>query len=122
MGVMKQRFARTLGALATVLCVSASVAVAAPGANRGLADEVRSAKPDKPAKPAKTANHDRGRHLGQVGHEEQPQEEPDGQNGRPQNHGWFVSQVAKDHSLTGREHGKAVSEVARSNQGKPEKP
>jgi hypothetical protein len=39
---------------------------------------------------------------------------------RKQNHGWFVSQAAHDQSLTGSEHGKAVSEVARGNAGKPE--
>ncbi len=38
---------------------------------------------------------------------------------RPHNHGWFVSQAAKDHSMTGKAHGAAVSKVARSNQGKP---
>ena len=38
---------------------------------------------------------------------------------RKHNHGWFVSQVAQDHSVTGRAHGEAVSEVARSDQGKP---
>jgi hypothetical protein len=38
---------------------------------------------------------------------------------RPVNHGWYVSQVAHDHGLAGRDHGKAVSEVARSDQGKP---
>ena len=35
------------------------------------------------------------------------------------NHGAAVSAVAKDPSLTGREHGQAVSEVARSDAGKP---
>ena len=35
------------------------------------------------------------------------------------NHGAYVSAVAHDHTLTGREHGKAVSEVARSDAGKP---
>lgn len=35
------------------------------------------------------------------------------------NHGAYVSAVAKDDSLTGREHGEAVSEVARSDAGKP---
>lgn len=38
---------------------------------------------------------------------------------RPHNHGWFVSQVAKDHSTTGRAHGEAVSKVARGDDGKP---
>ena len=35
------------------------------------------------------------------------------------NHGAYVSAVAKDDTLTGREHGEAVSEVARSDAGKP---
>jgi len=39
---------------------------------------------------------------------------------RPHNHGWFVSQVAKDHSTTGRAHGEAVSKVARGDDGKPD--
>ena len=39
---------------------------------------------------------------------------------RPHNHGWFVSQAAKDHSLTGSAHGEAVSTVAQSDAGKPE--
>jgi len=45
------------------------------------------------------------------------QAKPSGE--RPHNHGWFVSQVAKDHSTTGRAHGEAVSREARSNDGKP---
>jgi hypothetical protein len=38
---------------------------------------------------------------------------------RPQNHGWFVSQAAKDHGTVGRAHGEAVSTVARGDAGKP---
>lgn len=38
---------------------------------------------------------------------------------RPHNHGWFVSQAAKDHSTTGEAHGAAISKIARGNQGKP---
>jgi hypothetical protein len=34
------------------------------------------------------------------------------------NHGAYVSSVAKDHTVTGREHGKAVSEAAKSDCGK----
>jgi hypothetical protein len=37
---------------------------------------------------------------------------------RPQNHGFFVSTVAKDHTATGKAHGAAVSAVAKSDQGK----
>jgi len=39
---------------------------------------------------------------------------------RPQNHGWFVSQVARDDSTNGRAHGEAVSTAARGSEGKPE--
>jgi hypothetical protein len=35
------------------------------------------------------------------------------------NHGAYVSQVAHDDSVKGREHGKAVSEAAKSDCGKP---
>lgn len=38
---------------------------------------------------------------------------------RPHNHGWFVSQAAKDHSTTGKAHGAAISKIARGDQGKP---
>jgi hypothetical protein len=44
---------------------------------------------------------------------------------RPLNHGWFVSQVAKDHSQTAKNsegvwtHGAAVSLVAKGDDGKP---
>jgi hypothetical protein len=43
---------------------------------------------------------------------------------RPHNHGWYVSQVAKDKSKTAQNaagewtHGAAVSDVAQSDQGK----
>jgi hypothetical protein len=40
---------------------------------------------------------------------------------RPHNHGWFVSQAAKDRSSKGRAHGAAVSTIARGDQGKPSK-
>ena len=35
------------------------------------------------------------------------------------NHGAYVSEVARDKTVTGREHGKAVSEAAHSDCGKP---
>ena len=40
---------------------------------------------------------------------------------RPHNHGWFVSQAAKDRSSKGRAHGAAVSKIARRDQGKAAK-
>ena len=50
-------------------------------------------------------------------------EAPDDEEGseeRPQNHGFFVSSAAHDHSGDGN-HGASVSEVARSDAGKPER-
>ena len=38
---------------------------------------------------------------------------------RAHNHGWFVSQAAKNHSTTGKAHGAAVSTIAQGAQGKP---
>jgi hypothetical protein len=37
---------------------------------------------------------------------------------RPHNHGWYVSQAAKNNAADGREHGEAVSKVAHGNQGR----
>lgn len=47
-------------------------------------------------------------------------EAADSEGGPVDNHGAFVSAVAQDDSVTGRAHGKAVSEVARSDAGKPD--
>jgi hypothetical protein len=50
---------------------------------------------------------------------------PESAGDRPHNHGWWVSQVAKDQSKTAQNsegqwtHGAAVSDVAKSDQGKP---
>jgi hypothetical protein len=46
------------------------------------------------------------------------EDKPETAGERPHNHGWYVSQVAKDKSTTGRAHGLAVSTVAKSDQGK----
>jgi len=53
---------------------------------------------------------------------EQPEDasQPEDAGERPENHGWFVSQAAKDHTTTGRAHGEAVSAVARGDDGKPD--
>jgi len=45
----------------------------------------------------------------------------DEETGRPQNHGWFVSQCAHDPAYLGREHGKHVKDCAHSQDGKPSK-
>jgi len=49
--------------------------------------------------------------------DDQGENEPPDQN-RPHNHGWYVSQAAHDKSTTGAAHGKAVSAVARGDDGK----
>jgi hypothetical protein len=43
---------------------------------------------------------------------------PTSDSSQPQNHGFFVSTVAKDHTVTGKAHGAAVSAFAKSDQGK----
>jgi hypothetical protein len=132
---MKQRWLVTIAACLSAMALSASAVVAAPAAkvDRGItsaggcghgtaATEVGGVKP---AKNEQKSN--RGRHLGQgkdhptgAESDDSDSEEQGGDHERKQNHGWFVSQVARDDSITGRAHGEAVSEVARSDQGKPE--
>jgi hypothetical protein len=50
-----------------------------------------------------------------------PRQDPAGAANRPHNHGWYVSQAAKNKSTQGRGHGQAVSKVAHGNQGKAAK-
>ena len=126
---MNHRLATTAGAIVAALTLSASVANAAgptgsvsrvTGAlatNHALGDcsdvygrwwaDAALAAQTAPALAVRAAQ------------ETEPEEEsPEGD--RPQNHGWFVSQAAHDKSSTGAAHGKAVSEMARGNSGKPE--
>ena len=52
---------------------------------------------------------------------QEPAEKPtSGTAERKQNHGWFVSQAAKGPTPESSTHGAAVSEVARSDAGKPD--
>jgi hypothetical protein len=39
---------------------------------------------------------------------------------RPPNHGWFVSEAAKAETAEGQARGQAISEIARSDAGKPD--
>jgi hypothetical protein len=104
---MKDRMLK-LGFAALVALAIPTVAVLAHGAaDQGLSaaghaqgnvpDGVGTGTPDDPGAPATTSN----------------------AADRPHNHGWFVSQAAKDHSTTGKAHGAAVSKIARGDQGKP---
>ena len=113
------------------MALSASTVVAAPASNAApsitssgdcahaaVATEVRAVKPAK-----NEQKQNKGKHLGQNKHEGKPADEAEveSEHERKQNHGWFVSQAAHDDSFTGREHGKHVSEVARSDVGKPDR-
>jgi hypothetical protein len=138
---MKQRWLTVLLVSLTATALSASVAFAGgpTGTNGGLAvaaghaqgkaptsagcnhasgGEVSAAR-GKPADTGKPAGVGKPTEVDPAD-DEGGSEEVDTDHERPQNHGWFVSQVAKDHSVTGRAHGEAVSAVAQSDQGKPE--
>jgi uncharacterized protein YcnI len=105
---MKDRLIKLGIAALVALAIPASMALAhgPDDAQKGLAmaashavgsvpSTVGAGKPDAVDKPADVGS--------------QPQD----------NHGWFVSQAAKDHSTTGRARGAAVSAIARGDQGKP---
>ncbi|MGV3758494.1 MAG: hypothetical protein ACO1PW_02995, partial [Actinomycetota bacterium] len=52
--------------------------------------------------------------------EELVSEDPELDEGeRPQNHGWYVSEATKTCPESGRERGECISEVAKSDLGKP---
>jgi hypothetical protein len=143
-----QRLLMTIGALATALCLSASVALAAgpatptggagptatscPGHScsahpAGGTTDTAQGKPANAGKPTTTPPN-----KGTDSDETEPDEtdtETDDTDGngptgdqRPHNHGWYVSQVAQDHSVTGRAHGQAVSAEAHSSDGKTQTP
>ena len=119
---MKQRWLITVPAVMSAMVLSASAALAAPTAkverattSVGSCAHGAATLEDRAVAPAKTGHSDHGKHLGQAKHEqgsgEDRGDESDAGQGneqRPQNHGWFVSQAAKDHSVTGRAHGEAV--------------
>ena len=94
-----------------VLAIPTAVVVAAKPASTGLENAATHAGKTLPATGASDEVRD-----GETGDD---QNEGQGQANRPHNHGWFVSQVAHDHSATGRAHGQAVSAAAHSSQGKP---
>jgi hypothetical protein len=125
---MTHRLATTAGAIAAALTLSASVAnaaaptgstsrlVGALAGNHGTGDcsDVYGRWWADAALAAHTAP---SAQAAEADETETEDESPSGE--RPQNHGWFVSQAAHDKTSTGADHGKAVSEVARGNAGKP---
>jgi hypothetical protein len=130
---MTHRTVMTLAAFLVAMALSASAVVAAPSTKSSAAAThsgscgAQASERILAAKPAKD-HPDKGKHVGQT--KNKPTTEPDESNendetdetggDRPHNHGWFVSQVAKDNSVSGGAHGEAVSAVAQSDQGKPE--
>ena len=113
------------------MALSASTVIAAPSPKAAsgitksgdcgpaaVTTEVRAVKPAK-----NEQKQNKGKHLGQTKHENKPADESEVETGheRKQNHGWFVSQAAHDDAFVGSDHGKHVSEVARSDAGKPAK-
>ena len=135
---MKHRLVMTVLAIIASLTLAGSVATAAvPVANNSLATTPQ-ANPPKPDKGKADQPHGNP-HANQQGDENDQGENGDdqgengddqGENGddqgenepsdqtRPHNHGWYVSQAAHDKSTTGADHGKAVSEIARGDDGK----
>ncbi len=108
---MKERMIRLglVGAMA--LTVPAAAAAHGPGdATKGL---------------EQAAQHAQGNLPTTVGAPDKDTGKPETAGDRPQNHGWFVSQAAKNHTLKAAgtngqsTHGAAVSGVAHSDQGKP---
>jgi hypothetical protein len=110
---MKERIVRLglVGAIA--LTIPAAAAAHGPGdAAKGL---------------DKAAEHSQGNAPTTVGQPTNDEDtgKPETAGDRPHNHGWYVSQVARDESQTAKNsngqwtHGAAVSDVAKGDQGKP---
>ena len=106
---MKERLLR-LGVVAAIALALPAAATADPGHGQQVKAEKQhkgqdANKPEETGKPDETGK-------------------PESAGDRPHNHGWYVSQVAKDQSkvATNTEgtstHGAAVSAVAQSDQGK----
>jgi hypothetical protein len=76
-------------------------------------------RPETPAAPEGDEDEDVDENVPEADEEEGAAEDAAGE--RPQNHGWFVSEAAKAETPDGFDnHGAAVSEVARGDEGKPE--
>jgi hypothetical protein len=112
---VKERLLR-LGVIAAIALAVPAVAAADPGHGQQVKAEKQhngedANKPDETGKPEDAGKPD------DTG---KPQSAGD----RPHNHGWYVSQVAKDQSKVATNtagestHGAAVSAVAKSDQGK----
>jgi len=128
---MTQRLFRLVMAIVAALTLSGSVVSASTPARQAAPSATPAghacghdggAAVTEGVMPPKT---NKGKSQGPHGHAhvQQPGDEPEEApvaHERKQNHGWYVSQAAHDQSTTGREHGAAVSDVARGTAGKPD--
>lgn len=107
---MKDRMLK-LGFAALVALAIPTVATLAHGpadASQGSSAAARHAQANGPDLAGTGTPHDQGAAAA-----------ANAQANRPHNHGWFVSQAAKDHSTTGKAHGAAVSKIAKGSEGAP---
>ena len=124
---VKRRLFVTIAALFSALVLSSSAALAAPRVTSAASTGARTSG-------AHACGHSEGATRGGTiaatpatnpatdRHADKGDSDPEtGRGGadRPHNHGWYVSQAAHDKAFSGRDHGKHVSEVARSDAGKP---
>jgi len=130
---MTHRVATTVGAVIAALTITGSVASAAVvnGSNARAMATLTSAHSDgkcsdvygrwwADAALAATTSQAAANQADEAEDESADPEDESADHERPQNHGWYVSQAAHDKSSTGSDHGKAVSAVARGDDGKPD--
>jgi hypothetical protein len=128
---MTHRLATTVGAVVAALTITGSVASAAvgTGSNARAVASLSTAHADgkcsdvygrwwADAARAATTSPTAASQADESDDETADPEDESGNHERPQNHGWYVSQAAHDKSTTGSDHGKAVSAVARGDDGK----
>jgi hypothetical protein len=113
---MKERLLR-LAIIAALALALPAAAAADPGHGQQVKAE-KQHQGDKANKPDTTGDEDKDTDT------ENEKDKPESAGDRPHNHGWFVSQVAKDSTKVATNtqgestHGAAVSAVAKSDQGK----
>ncbi len=132
-GQMTHRVATTVGAVIAALTITGSVTSAAvgTGSNARAVASLASAHSDgkcsdvygrwwADAALAATTSQVATSQADETEDESDDSDDESANHERPQNHGWYVSQAAHDKSTTGSDHGKAVSAVARGDDGKSE--
>jgi hypothetical protein len=112
---MKERILR-IGVVAAIALALPGAATADPGHGQQVKAEKQHQGRDA-NKPEETGKPDQSGKPDETG-------KPESAGDRPHNHGWYVSQIAKDETKVAKNdagettHGAAVSAVAQSDQGK----